>query len=129
MALKLFSRRRTETPPPPAPPEPRHYGAPPPYEPADPVELNPDPLLRCVQLGRYGIVTARRDQWRNHAGAQAILDAAIRAIDEQFALVPEGFISLPHTISGDPGGLEADVETQAFLLQRTAVTNAQYQNF
>lgn len=133
MALRLFSRRQAEPPPPPVPPqrqpEPRQVRAPAPYEPADPIELNPDPLLRCIQLERFGIITARRDQWRNHVGAQAVLEAAVRAIDEQFALVPEGFVSLPQTVSGDPGSPEVDVETHAFLLQQHAVTNAQYQNF
>src|SRR5206468_4186091 len=51
------------------------------------------------------------------------------AIDENFALVPEGFVSLPQTIDDNPGCPEIDVETEPFLLARHAVTHAQFQKF
>lgn len=79
MGLKLFARRTPETVPPPPEqrrPEPRPVRAPPPYEPAPPTPLENDPLLRCLQLERFGMITGRREQWRDHPGAKAVFDAA-----------------------------------------------------
>lgn len=132
MGLKLFSRRAAQAPAPSVPqrrPEPRPPRTPPPFEPAEPIILEADPLLRCLQLERYGIISARQEHWRNHPGAQAVVEAAAAAIDEQFALVPEGFASLPQTANGLPGCPETDVETAAFLLGRHTITNAQFQKF
>ena len=125
MGLRLFSRRQTTTAPPVEPrrPEPRPPRVPPPFEPAEPIALEADPLLRCLQLERYGIISARSQQWRDHPGAKAVLEAAATSIDERFALVPEGFASLPQTANGLPGSAEADIETEAFLLQRHTVTS------
>jgi iron(II)-dependent oxidoreductase len=50
-------------------------------------------------------------------------------VDENFALVPEGFVSIAMSIFDQPGGPEADFETQPFLLARHAVTNDDYQLF
>jgi iron(II)-dependent oxidoreductase len=58
-----------------------------------------------------------------------VLRAATQAIDESFALVPDGFASLPQTIADHPGCQEEDIETGSFLLSIHAITNAQYQKF
>lgn len=131
MGLNIFSRRQADSvgTVQDRRPEPRKVRTPPPFEPAEPLHLEADPLLRCLQLERFGMITARQESWRNHPGAKAVLDSAANALDEMFALVPEGFASLPQTANGLPGAPELDVETQAFLLQRHTVTNAQFQKF
>lgn len=130
MALKLFTRRATE----PSPevqrrPEPRRAATPPPYQPAEPIILQADPLQQCLQLERYGIVTSRRDQWRNVPGGANGIEAAQREVDARFALVPDGFVSLPRTANGLPGCPEVDIDTEPFLLMRHAISNIQYQKF
>lgn len=99
------------------------------FEPADKVMLAKDPLHRELQLERYGFILDNLERWRQHPAVQPIAKSAAEAIDEQFALVPEGFASLPLTIQDLPGCPEEDIETEPFLLARHAVTNAQFQKF
>jgi len=100
-----------------------------PFVPADAVALDSDPLHRCIQLGRFGHVLTNSDEWKNHPGLQKARQSARDSIDEQFAIVPEGFASLPQTINDYPGATEITVETDPFLLARHTVTNAQFQHF
>lgn len=129
MGLSLFSRRRAEPQPVERRPEPRPSPQPPPFEPAEPVQLESDPLRRMWQLERFGAVLASQEQWSRHPEWKAAIDFATRAIDERFALVPEGYVTLPQTTSAQPGGAEESVDTEPFLLQRWTVTNAAYQMF
>lgn len=99
------------------------------YEPAESQPLESDPLRQCVQLERYGLVIANRDRWKSHPQSDAILQSVLEKLDESFALVPEGYVSLPQTVNDFPGCPETDVETQGFLLARHPVTNAQFQKF
>lgn len=99
------------------------------YVPADTIALESDELRRFVQLGRFGIIAAHPDRWRGHAEIRSAVHAAHEAIDAKFALVPEGCAALPQTINDAPGNPEEDFETQAYLLARHTVTNAEFQNF
>jgi len=99
------------------------------FEPADPLRLDTDELHRQFQLERYAYIVMNRHQWKNHPDIDTIYRACMASIDEAFALVPEGFVSLPQTINDDPGTPELDFETEPFLLARCCVTNAQYQKF
>jgi iron(II)-dependent oxidoreductase len=99
------------------------------YEPAESLPLESDPLKQCVQLERYGLVIANRDRWKNHPQSDAILQTVLEKLDESFALVPEGYVSLPETVNDYPGCPETDFDTQSFLLARHPVTNAQFQKF
>jgi len=99
------------------------------FLPAEKTRLADDPLERALQLGRYGMIVQQRDRWAEHPGFEKILDAAVKAIDERFALVPEGFVSVALSIFDQPGGPEQDIETGPFLLARHAVTNADFQQF
>lgn len=128
MALRLFSRKPKlqqsgET----ATRRARGRGAG--YEFAAKIELESDPLQQFLQLERYGCVVRQRHQWGDHPLIQAASEAAIEAIDEQFAIVPEGFVSLTRSTSDYPGCPEFDVETAPFLLAKHCVTNRQFQNF
>jgi len=96
---------------------------------ADAPKLSGDPLKLAMQLGRFGHMVRNREQWRDHPDAKKTHDEAVRAIDEDFAFVPEGFVSLPMSIFDQPGCPETDCETEPFLLSRHAVTNARFQNF
>lgn len=129
MALALFSRRRTESPSPAPRPESRPPADATAYEPAEALELSSDPLRRMLQLERFGIVVARREQYRQYPEWRQSIETAARAIDERFALVPEGTAALAQTIGAQPGAPEINVETEAFLIGRHAVTNAAYQCF
>lgn len=99
------------------------------YEPAEPIIPEQDPLQRHLQLERYGHIVRNRQQWVDHPLIESAFQAAVEEIDAHFALVPEGFVSLAQTIVDAPGLPEVDVETNAFLLARTCVTNGQFQKF
>ncbi|NLX12092.1 MAG: formylglycine-generating enzyme family protein [Phycisphaerales bacterium] len=99
------------------------------YQPAAPVKLSDDSLLRCLQLGRWGFMIGHHQRWRQHPEAEKAYQAAGAAIDENYALVPEGFASLPMTVIDTPGAAEIDFDTEPFLLGRCVVTNVQYQGF
>jgi len=91
------------------------------------VESNP--LKRCVQQERYGIVARNPAKWKDYPESDAILEQVSAAIDERFAVVPEGSVSLAQTINDFPGCPEITVETGPFLLARHTITNAQFQKF
>ena len=99
------------------------------YIPADTIVLDQDPLKQNMQLERYALIISERDQWQNHPKGSLICQSAMHKIDEHYALVPEGYVTLPQTINDYPGCPEVDIETEAFLLARHAVTNAQFQKF
>ena len=129
MALRLFSRKAE----PEAPaqrgtqvPKPRPE---PVYEPAPVLTLDGDPLRQQLQLERYGIILNGQDRWRQYPHAEEVISSAVSAVDAHFALVPEGFASLPQYIIDVPGAPELDLETSPFLLARQNVTNAQFQKF
>jgi iron(II)-dependent oxidoreductase len=92
-------------------------------------KLADDPLEQALQLGRFGVIVGQQDRWRDHPKFKKALTEAIRAIDERFALVPEGFVSIALSTFDQPGGPETDCETEPFLLSRHAVTNAEFQHF
>ena len=128
MALKLFARRSKMSPS-----GPTGAGAaadsPTEYVPSEPTPLEPDPLQRYIQLERYGWIARNRHQWGDHPLIEAAFEAAVETIDQRFAIVPEGFVSLTQSIFDYPGCPEIDVETQPFLLAKHCVTNRQFQHF
>jgi iron(II)-dependent oxidoreductase len=128
MALKLFSKprakRNNKRVPTPIPESPKRRA----YEPVPPLELDPDPGRLMVQLGQYGRILAGQTP-AAHPQTASLKQAAMDAIDQGFALVPEGCVSLPQTISDYPGCPELDIETPAFLLAKHAVTNEQFYRF
>src|SRR5438105_4797598 len=99
------------------------------YAPAATVKLLDDPVKRAMQLQRYGFVVAQQERASDQPAYRLLHAAAAKAIDESFALVPEGFVAIPQAINDEPGCEELDVQTNAFLLARHAVTNANYQMF
>lgn len=99
------------------------------FVPADAsAQLAEDPAIRALQLGRYGLLAANADRAAESPSYQKVLDAALKAIDERFAIVPEGYVSVAMNLNED-GGAELDCETQPFLLALHCVTNAEYQKF
>jgi len=99
------------------------------YIPAEVMTLDEDPLKQHYQLERYPLMVCTRDQWYDHPEASSIYESALRKLDEQYALVPEGYASIPQTVTDYPGCPEVDVETLPFLLSRYTVTNLQFQKF
>lgn len=120
MALGLFSRKTTSA---------RRVGTEQDYRPAPPVALPDDVLDRALSLGRFGLIAAAAADLQAHPQFRTALAKAQQHIDETFALVPEGFVSLVQTINDEPGCTEADFETAPFLLARHAVTNEEFQRF
>ncbi len=132
MALRLFSRKKNGQPEvlvPPSVTAKQRAEALAAYEPADTLKLEPDPLRQFVQLERYGVVVVNREGCRNHPEGKALWQAAVDAVDQRFALVPEGYVALVQTVNDYPGCPETDLETAPFLLGRCTVTNAQFQKF
>jgi iron(II)-dependent oxidoreductase len=99
------------------------------FVPAEKKRLPGDPLAQALELGRLGVIAGQRSEWADHPDFKKVLDAATKAIDESFAIVPEGFASIALSTFDQPGSAEADFETEAFLLARHATTNAQFQAF
>ncbi len=99
------------------------------FEAADQVKFESDELRRFLQIGRYGVIAANPDRWRGHAEIRSALKRANDAIDNNFALVPEGSATLPMTINDAPGCPELEVETNSYVLSKNAITNAEFQNF
>ena len=71
------------------------------YQAAEETVLVADQLMRALQLRRFGHIVARRGQWVGHPKAGSVEQAAIRAIDEQFRLVPEGLVSIGLTLNNE----------------------------
>jgi len=97
--------------------------------PADRTRTSGDALLQALQTRRYGLIVRGRQQWLQHPHFQSVFEEAVKAVDELFALVPEGMVSLSLSTFDQPGQPETEVPTAAFLLARHAVTNADYQLF
>lgn len=108
------------------PPPPRRVE---PFEPADRPVVEKDPLRQWMQLERFGRILAEPDAFQGHLEYAVFARRAAAAIDEAFALVPEGWASLAVRIPEEPGAPELDFEVEPFLLARHTVTNAQYQKF
>jgi len=99
------------------------------YEPADTVKLDQDPLQRHVQLERFGLIVRGRSQHQDHQMIESVFEKAVEAVDERFALVPEGFASISMSVMDYPGSPEQDFETAPFLLARCCITQEQFQKF
>jgi len=100
-----------------------------PYTPAEKTRLAGDELQQALQLGRFGYILTHAQRWADHPHLEKALDKAASAIDDNFALVPEGIVSIPQTIFDQPGQPERDFLTEPFLLALRVVTNAEYQRF
>jgi len=99
------------------------------FVPAAPTKPVADLLEQALRAGRLGHFVAQPSPWANQPRFETVLAEAARAIDERFALVPAGIVSIPLTTCDDPGQPETDCETQEFMLARHAVTNADFQHF
>ncbi|MHC5109939.1 MAG: formylglycine-generating enzyme family protein [Planctomycetota bacterium] len=88
-----------------------------------------DQLKRMMQLKRYAHVLQNRQQWANHPHADMYFEQATRQLEQSFALVPAGSVTLARTLTGQPGSEEVDYEVDPFLLCVHQVTNAQFQEF
>ncbi|MCH8966066.1 MAG: SUMF1/EgtB/PvdO family nonheme iron enzyme [Planctomycetes bacterium] len=137
MALKLFTRKKPKAHaaarPELAPtskkfPDYDHSG-PPDFVPAQRQPLDEDPLKRLYQQGRFCTILMQADQWGTHAGADLILKQASRKLEQTMALVPAGNVTIPQTLTAQPGEPEEDLDVEPFLLDVHAVTNARYQQF
>lgn len=135
-AVACIPEAQPATAPPPLPEQkrkskrkPRPLQPRPEFQPADRTHLHDDPLKRELQCERHGFIIINRDHWRRHAESKRLIDQAAQAIDDRFALVPDGYASIPKTICDFPGCPEEDLETESFLMARYAVTNNQYQKF
>ncbi len=128
MALQIFSRKPVEPKVKPRAPKARPV-EPEVYMPADRLELHSDPLHQAAQLERFGHLIVNRNEFKDHPDVDKVCLAACERIDDIFGIVPEGFVSLPKTISDEPGAEEETIETEAFFLAKHCVTNAQFQKF
>ena len=99
------------------------------YAPARKANLDADPLAQAMQTARLGQIIGQRARWADHPEFQSVFNAAVQAVDENFALVPEGIVSLALSVFDAPGQPEVDCQTSPFLLARYPVTNEEYQHF
>lgn len=129
MALRLFSRQQKSQSQQASDPFASNAGVQDGYEPSKLSPLSDDPLERCIQQQRYGYLFSQHHPFQSHPAIKRTCAAAAKAIDAQFAIVPEGIVSLAQTTVDTPGAAESDIETDPFLMSCTCVTNAQYQMF
>jgi gamma-glutamyl hercynylcysteine S-oxide synthase len=99
------------------------------YQPAEKDRPEQDPLERHIQLERFGVIVRGRSQWGEQRMIESTFQKAVEAVDERFALVPEGFAAVSLTVMDFPGSPEQDFETAPFLLGRCCITQEQYQKF
>lgn len=99
------------------------------FQPAEKVRLSEDVIERALQTQRFGRLLTPPEKWKKAAAYAGARDKAASAIDDHFALVPDGCTSITMRINDEPGSPEIDYETKAYLLAIHPVTNAQYQLF
>ncbi len=92
-----------------------------PYEPAQNIQLDDDPLKRLLQQERFGCIVRQPQLFEAHPHLETLFQSAVEAIDDRFALVPEGYVTLPKTVNDYPGCPEEDIDTNAFLLRAAAL--------
>ncbi len=138
MAISLFSRKKGDgakgdvqvrTPRRVAPPDPSPDSLLAEFEPAAAIELDGDPLIRLLQLKQYAVIVRNRDQFQAHAQGASVFQQASAALENTFALVPDGMASLGDTLNDQPDSPQTDVEVGSFNIAVHAVTNADYQLF
>jgi iron(II)-dependent oxidoreductase len=75
------------------------------------------------------MVVSNRERWAQRADVDGAIDEATREVRRRFAVVPEGFTTLPLSVREIPGAPEIDLEVQPYRLAIHPVTNADYQYF
>lgn len=88
-----------------------------------------DPVTEALRTERLGLILGKRAEWADLPNYEQAFATAVRAVDERFAFVPEGTVSLALTTYDEPGQPEVDCETEPFLLARHTVTNEEFQRF
>jgi len=148
MGIKLFARKKAaDVPKPGAPPavdvsrkdksqrNGRRSGRllrtrdEPPFVPANREKLDPDPLKRMYQQGRLAVILGEADKWRSHEHADHLIEKSRAELEQSFALVPAGNVTIPTTLTGQAGAREEDLDVEPFLLGICTITNAQFQHF
>jgi iron(II)-dependent oxidoreductase len=127
VALGLFSKRKSyEQAPVPVAPKPAADSG---YRPAPLERLSNDPFEALWQQQRYQIIARDSQKFANHPDGPKRWRGAIAKLQDSFALVPAGRVSLPQTLVDEPGAPEQEIETEPFLLDVHTVTNGGYQKF
>jgi iron(II)-dependent oxidoreductase len=130
MGLRLFSKLSGNDSRPVAPaPDVRVAPKKADFVPAAVLKPTGDELNQALQLGRYGHIVRNPQAYSGNSRYAAARNEAMKAMDERFALVPDGFATISMTVNGDGSGEEKDVETHAFLMALHAVANADFQRF
>lgn len=143
MAMKLFSRRKTDAKVPPrtsgkpasksaAPRAQRNGSAGKPkqdFVPATRQPLDSDPLKRLVQQERPSVILQDYVKWQHHPGGDVIVEQSKQELEQSMALVPAGSASLPTTLSAQSNAEEQDIEVAPYLLGVHEISNHKYQHF
>ncbi|MBU0718026.1 MAG: formylglycine-generating enzyme family protein [Planctomycetes bacterium] len=132
MALKLFSRDKAQASPKPAKgAHPSAAGQPstPSFDPAPREDLKSDLLERLLQQKRYNVIQQETQKWEAHPRGPAAVRKAQQELEASMALVPAGSVTIPLTLSAQPGAPEQEIEVEPFLLESWTVTNARFQHF
>jgi len=99
------------------------------FEPAPAEPLDADPLRAMLQLERYCVILRDREVLAQHAEGDLLMNEAVRCLEGRMALVPTGIVTIPQTLSAQPGDNEEDIDVNPFLLEVRAVSNDQFQKF
>jgi len=129
MALTLFAKKSNRRGKEVKPQKQNRYHHLADYQAAEKIAFDQDPLRRILQQRRFGYIVRKKHDWRDNPQIESIFQSAANRIDDDFALVPEGFVSLYQTANDFPGCQEMDMETEAFLIARYCITNRDYQLF
>jgi len=99
------------------------------FQPAPLESFDGDDALKSLQQGRFAKVLRDQAALEGKRDAQKIVEKAKKELEQRTALVPAGTITLPQTLTAQPGGAEEEIEVQPYLLDVCTVTNAQFQRF
>lgn len=99
------------------------------FQPCPYETLDADPLKRMLQQGRYTAMLREEGKYAVSPEAMALIAQAKTELEPRMALVPAGSVSIPTTLSAEPGCPEQEINVEPFLLDVHCVTNARFQKF
>lgn len=99
------------------------------FQPCPYETLDADPLKRMLQQGRFAAMLREEGKYLGNSEAMALIAQGKCELEPRMALVPAGSVSIPITISAEPGSPEQEINVEPFLLDVHCVTNARFQKF
>ena len=98
------------------------------YQPAPTVDSTDNPLEQAWLQQRDAILFRERDHSTSDPSSDLFVRSAAR-LEDQLALVPQGYAALGETLVDGSDGSETEVSVESYLLEIHPVTHARFQHF